>query len=150
MTICGYLGMALLSGRLVLTTTSASSASTKAIAVSSTKVSLSLSTCIHIYKYCNLQSVQFAWWVCCYQAVRTIEGRLSIQEEESHWNPQKEKSVYIASPDKKHNVNYLGPASIEGIANTAEATFFQNTAIPNLPIIYKQIVQAQGPSGPNQ
>ncbi|XP_021806553.1 gamma-glutamylcyclotransferase 2-3 [Prunus avium] len=38
--------------------------------------------------------------------------------------------VYIASPDKKHNVNYLGPASIEEIA--------------------KQIIQAEGPSGPNR
>ncbi|XP_048330940.1 gamma-glutamylcyclotransferase 2-3 isoform X3 [Ziziphus jujuba] len=38
--------------------------------------------------------------------------------------------VYIASPDKKTNVNYLGPASIEEIA--------------------KQIVQAEGPSGPNR
>ncbi|XP_024161753.1 gamma-glutamylcyclotransferase 2-3 isoform X3 [Rosa chinensis] len=38
--------------------------------------------------------------------------------------------VYIASPDKKLNVNYLGPASIEDIA--------------------KQIVQAKGPSGPNR
>ncbi|KAL6217141.1 PREDICTED: putative glutathione-specific gamma-glutamylcyclotransferase 2 [Fragaria vesca subsp. vesca] len=38
--------------------------------------------------------------------------------------------VYIASPDKKRNVNYLGPASIEDIA--------------------KQIVEAKGPSGPNR
>ncbi|XP_062083001.1 gamma-glutamylcyclotransferase 2-3 isoform X2 [Humulus lupulus] len=38
--------------------------------------------------------------------------------------------VYIASPDKKANVNYLGPASIEDIA--------------------KQIVRAEGPSGPNR
>uniref|UniRef100_A0A803PZ50 glutathione-specific gamma-glutamylcyclotransferase n=1 Tax=Cannabis sativa TaxID=3483 RepID=A0A803PZ50_CANSA len=38
--------------------------------------------------------------------------------------------VYIASPDKKANVNYLGPASIQDIA--------------------KQIVQAEGPSGPNR
>lgn len=38
--------------------------------------------------------------------------------------------VYIASPDKKHNVNYLGPASTEEIS--------------------KQIVQAEGPSGPNR
>ncbi|CAJ2674450.1 unnamed protein product [Trifolium pratense] len=38
--------------------------------------------------------------------------------------------VYIASPDKKVNVNYLGPASVEDIA--------------------RQIVQAEGPSGPNR
>ncbi|KAJ9673650.1 hypothetical protein PVL29_023294 [Vitis rotundifolia] len=38
--------------------------------------------------------------------------------------------VYIASPDKKLNRNYLGPASVEEIA--------------------KQIVQAEGPSGPNR
>ncbi|PON48196.1 ChaC-like protein [Trema orientale] len=38
--------------------------------------------------------------------------------------------VYIASPDKKLNVNYLGPASTEEIA--------------------KQIVVAEGPSGPNR
>ncbi|GAU30889.1 hypothetical protein TSUD_15750 [Trifolium subterraneum] len=38
--------------------------------------------------------------------------------------------VYIASPDKKVNVNYLGPASVEEIA--------------------RQIVQAEGPSGPNR
>ncbi|XP_031737316.1 gamma-glutamylcyclotransferase 2-3 isoform X2 [Cucumis sativus] len=38
--------------------------------------------------------------------------------------------VYIASPDKKLNKNYLGPASIEEIA--------------------KQVVHAEGPSGPNK
>ncbi|KAI4366591.1 hypothetical protein MLD38_022452 [Melastoma candidum] len=38
--------------------------------------------------------------------------------------------VYIASPDKKLNRNYLGPASIEDIA--------------------WQIIQAKGPSGPNR
>ncbi|KAK2453389.1 Gamma-glutamylcyclotransferase 2-3 [Trifolium repens] len=38
--------------------------------------------------------------------------------------------VYIASPDKKANVNYLGPASVEEIA--------------------RQIVRAEGPSGPNR
>ncbi|XP_038717301.1 gamma-glutamylcyclotransferase 2-3 isoform X2 [Tripterygium wilfordii] len=38
--------------------------------------------------------------------------------------------VYIASPDKKLNKNYLGPESLENIA--------------------KQIVCAQGPSGPNR
>jgi len=38
--------------------------------------------------------------------------------------------VYIASPDKKLNGNYLGPAALEDIA--------------------KQIIHAQGPSGPNR
>ncbi|RVX22630.1 Gamma-glutamylcyclotransferase 2-3 [Vitis vinifera] len=38
--------------------------------------------------------------------------------------------VYIASPDKKLNRNYLGPASVEEIA--------------------KQIIHAEGPSGPNR
>uniref|UniRef100_A0A5B7CCY6 glutathione-specific gamma-glutamylcyclotransferase n=1 Tax=Davidia involucrata TaxID=16924 RepID=A0A5B7CCY6_DAVIN len=38
--------------------------------------------------------------------------------------------VYIASPDRKFNTNYLGPASLEEIA--------------------KQIIQAEGPSGPNR
>ncbi|XP_043703402.1 gamma-glutamylcyclotransferase 2-3 isoform X1 [Telopea speciosissima] len=38
--------------------------------------------------------------------------------------------VYIASPDKKLNKNYLGPASMEEMAN--------------------QIVHAEGPSGPNK
>ncbi|TXG52967.1 hypothetical protein EZV62_022136 [Acer yangbiense] len=38
--------------------------------------------------------------------------------------------VYIASPDKKLNKNYLGPASLEEIA--------------------KQIIHAEGPSGPNR
>jgi cation transport regulator ChaC len=38
--------------------------------------------------------------------------------------------VYIASPDKKLNMNYLGPASLEDIA--------------------KQIIHAEGPSGPNR
>ncbi|KAG4958923.1 hypothetical protein GLYMA_13G080900v4 [Glycine max] len=38
--------------------------------------------------------------------------------------------VYIATPDKKSNVNYLGPASIEDIA--------------------RQIIQAKGPAGPNR
>ncbi|KAK2967096.1 hypothetical protein RJ640_007411 [Escallonia rubra] len=38
--------------------------------------------------------------------------------------------VYIASSDKKLNKNYLGPASLEEIA--------------------KQIIQAEGPSGPNR
>ncbi|XP_022141370.1 gamma-glutamylcyclotransferase 2-3 [Momordica charantia] len=38
--------------------------------------------------------------------------------------------VYIASPDKKLNKNYLGPASLEAIA--------------------KQIISAEGPSGPNK
>lgn len=38
--------------------------------------------------------------------------------------------VYIASPDKKLNPNYLGPASVEEIA--------------------KQIIHAEGPSGPNR
>lgn len=41
-----------------------------------------------------------------------------------------EALVYIASPDKKVNVNYLGPASVEEIA--------------------RQIVQAEGPTGPNR
>ncbi|KAF5180826.1 Gamma-glutamylcyclotransferase, partial [Thalictrum thalictroides] len=38
--------------------------------------------------------------------------------------------VYIASPDKKLNKNYLGPASLEEMAD--------------------QIVRAKGPSGPNR
>ncbi|KAK6938420.1 Glutathione-specific gamma-glutamylcyclotransferase, partial [Dillenia turbinata] len=38
--------------------------------------------------------------------------------------------VYIASPDQELNKNYLGPASIKEIA--------------------KQIIQAEGPSGPNR
>ncbi|KAK7301346.1 hypothetical protein RJT34_12209 [Clitoria ternatea] len=38
--------------------------------------------------------------------------------------------LYIASPDKKTNINYLGPASVEDIA--------------------RQIVQAEGPAGPNR
>ncbi|OVA10419.1 ChaC-like protein [Macleaya cordata] len=38
--------------------------------------------------------------------------------------------VYIASPDKKLNRNYLGPSSLEEMAN--------------------QIVNAKGPSGPNR
>ncbi|CAL5333282.1 hypothetical protein CsSME_00014955 [Camellia sinensis var. sinensis] len=38
--------------------------------------------------------------------------------------------VYVASPDKKLNPNYLGPASLEEIA--------------------KQIIHAEGPSGPNR
>ncbi|TKY56166.1 putative glutathione-specific gamma-glutamylcyclotransferase 2 [Spatholobus suberectus] len=38
--------------------------------------------------------------------------------------------VYIATPDKKSNVNYLGPASVEEIA--------------------RQIIQAEGPAGPNR
>ncbi|XP_054788519.1 gamma-glutamylcyclotransferase 2-3 isoform X2 [Prosopis cineraria] len=37
--------------------------------------------------------------------------------------------VYIASPDKDVNTNYLGPASVEEIA--------------------RQIIRAEGPSGPN-
>ncbi|KAI9097988.1 hypothetical protein K1719_025759 [Acacia pycnantha] len=38
--------------------------------------------------------------------------------------------VYIASPDKNVNKNYLGPASVEEIA--------------------RQIIRAEGPSGPNR
>ncbi|XP_029127019.1 gamma-glutamylcyclotransferase 2-3-like [Cajanus cajan] len=38
--------------------------------------------------------------------------------------------VYIATSDKKSNVNYLGPASVEEIA--------------------RQIVEAKGPAGPNR
>lgn len=38
--------------------------------------------------------------------------------------------VYIASPDKKLNKNYLGPASLEELA--------------------RQIINAEGPSGPNR
>ncbi|KAF7816870.1 gamma-glutamylcyclotransferase 2-3 [Senna tora] len=38
--------------------------------------------------------------------------------------------VYIASPDKSVNKNYLGPASVEEIA--------------------RQIIKAEGPSGPNR
>ncbi|XP_061341911.1 gamma-glutamylcyclotransferase 2-3 [Gastrolobium bilobum] len=38
--------------------------------------------------------------------------------------------VYVASPDKKVNINYLGPASVEEIA--------------------RQIIHAEGPTGPNR
>ncbi|ONK65467.1 uncharacterized protein A4U43_C07F37410 [Asparagus officinalis] len=38
--------------------------------------------------------------------------------------------VYVASPDPRINPNYLGPASLEEMA--------------------KQIIQAEGPSGPNR
>ncbi|KAL6504888.1 Gamma-glutamylcyclotransferase 2-3 [Orobanche hederae] len=42
--------------------------------------------------------------------------------------------VYIASADKKLNMNYLGPASLEEMAL----------------LLCRQIIKAQGPSGPNR
>ncbi|XP_042502222.1 gamma-glutamylcyclotransferase 2-3 isoform X6 [Macadamia integrifolia] len=64
----------------------------------------------------------------CYLEVR--EKQYDMQEPDASTPAVSGILVYIASPDKKLNKNYLGPASMEEMAN--------------------QIVHAEGPSGPNR
>ncbi|KMZ63670.1 Cation transport regulator-like protein [Zostera marina] len=59
-----------------------------------------------------------------------VKSRLDFFTDPSSATPQvSQVLVYIASPNKDVNVNYLGPASLEEIA--------------------RQIFYAEGPSGPN-
>ncbi|KAL6522193.1 Gamma-glutamylcyclotransferase 2-3 [Orobanche minor] len=67
--------------------------------------------------------------------------------------------VYIASADKKLNMNYLGPASLEEMALYEKQLSLQHVINRTrslfgfsycLRLLCRQIIKAQGPSGPNR
>ncbi|XP_039145444.1 gamma-glutamylcyclotransferase 2-3 isoform X2 [Dioscorea cayenensis subsp. rotundata] len=69
-------------------------------------------------------------WGVAYRVSGEEDEKIALSDPSSTSPSVSGVLVYIASPDKMINVNYLGPASLGEIA--------------------KQIIHAEGPSGPNR
>nr|GMD37713.1 gamma-glutamylcyclotransferase 2-3 [Ipomoea batatas] len=69
-------------------------------------------------------------WGIAYKITKKEDQEVAITDLKASTPAISDVLVYVASPDKTINKNYLGPASIEEIAS--------------------QIVRAEGPSGPNR